>query len=518
MDRRARIEPAGAESRRVFLQRLASGFAALAAAPARAGARRVWRADPFTLGVASGDPHASGFVLWTRLAPEPMSPSGGLRAEPVPVSWELAHDESFRRIARRGTAAAPAELAHAVHVEVNGLDADRVYWYRFMTGDAVSGTGRARTAPARAVDRIDFAFASCQHYEDGYFTAYRHMAAEDLRFVLHLGDYIYEDGVHEDRTRRHDGPEPYGLAEYRRRYALYKQDPDLQAAHAFAPWIVTWDDHEVDNNYASDRPSDDQPRDAFLARRAAAYQAFYEHMPISIATPRGPEARLYRRLRFGDLIELFVLDGRQYRTDQPCDDARDVPRCAGAFADDVTMLGAAQERWLHDGLAASPARWNVLGNQVMLSQLDTDPGPGESYRFDRWDGYVSARQRLLGFLSDRPSNAIVLTGDVHASWVGDLPADYRDDRARIVGTEFVGTSISSGGDGADSNGFGRNGLAANPHLRFFNAQRGYVRCTALRERWLADYRVLDRVSRPDGRVATRASFVIEHNAPGVRAG
>jgi alkaline phosphatase D len=511
----SRLEPCP-HTRREFLRRASLALAATLYAPVPTRARVRVRAYPFTLGVASGDPLPGGVVLWTRLAPDPLQ-GGGMPAERVRVDWEIAHDEQFRRIAKRGSSTAAPEFAHSVRIEVDGLEPDRVYWYRFLAGGEASPVGRTRTAPARALDRLDFAFVSCQDYEQGYYTGFRHLAGEDSRFIVHLGDYIYEDGIHEERPRRHDGPEIQTLGDYRRRYALYKSDADLQASHAAAPWIVSWDDHEVDNNYAGAIAEDGAARDAFLRRRAAAYQAFWEHMPVrNNARPRGADARMYRRLAFGDLLDLFVLDTRQYRTDQPCGDGR-VPRCAGVYDARGTMLGAAQERWLLDGLGASRARWNVLANQVMIAQLDGEPGPAESFAMDKWDGYFAARRRLLGFLRDRRANTVVLTGDIHANWVAELRPDFEDERGPVVGVEFVGTSISSGGDGSDTTDVGRRGLSANPHLRFFNAQRGYVRCSVTPEQWISDYRVLEYVTRVGSPIATRASFIVENGRPGVHA-
>jgi alkaline phosphatase D len=447
---------------------------------------------------------------------EPLS-GGGMKPERIRVSWEVAEDERMQKVVARGNEWAVPELGHSVHADVRGLRPARWYWYRFHSGSEESPTGRTRTMPARDTkpDRLAFAFASCQHYEQGYFTAFRHMSSEELDLVVHLGDYIYEGGAQPGRVRPHNGPEITTLDDYRNRYALYKGDPDLQSAHAAFPWIVTWDDHEVDNNYANDIPEDKTPRDKFLARRARAYQAYYEHMPLRRAClPRGSNMQLYRRLAFGDLAEFHVLDTRQYRTDQPCGDGTK-PRCAEALDPHSTLLGPEQEQWLFSGLEKSRARWNVLAQQVMMAQVDRGTGTEPRFSMDQWSGYVAARNRLLGFLEKRrPANPVVVTGDIHSNWVADLKADFDDPKSPIVGTEFVGTSISSGGDGSDTRADTPAVLAKNPHIKFFNGQRGYVRCAVERERWLADYRVVSIVTKPGGIIDTRASFVVRNGAPG----
>ncbi len=512
------LEEASPSSRRRFFRQAAVALGAFAISGCTDRTRTPrWSGNPFRLGIASGDPVPDGIVLWTRLMRDP---TAGEIGTPVEVDWQIARDERFSRVERTGTAIASPQLAHSVHAEVTGLEADREYWYRFRTGGETSPAGRFRTAPPpeQAPAQLRFAFASCQHYEQGYYTALHHLGAEDVRFVIHLGDYIYEDGVHDERPRQHDGPEVVSLDEYRNRYALYKSDADLQAAHANCAWIATWDDHEVDNNYVSDMAQDDQPPAAFLLRRAAAYQAYYEHMPVRSTTrPRGPDARMYRSLRFGDLIDLSVVDTRQYRSDQPCGD-QDGPRCDGASAESATVFGEAQERWLFDGLAASGTQWNVIANQVAIAQLDNQPGPDESFRMDRWDGYVAARRRLLEFVRDNASNVIVLTGDIHSNWVADLKPDFDDPASPVVAAEFMGTSLSSGGDGSDAAGFGRRALAENPHLKFFNGQRGYVRCTASRNLWTSEYRVVDYVERPGSPISTRATFVVEPGKAGTQTG
>jgi alkaline phosphatase D len=346
------------------------------------------------------------------------------------------------------------------------------------------------------------------------------MAAEDHDLVVHLGDYIYEGAASTaaNRPRRHTGPEVETLDGYRVRYALYRSDLDLQAAHAAFPWIVTWDDHEVDNNYANDVSEHaGVPPAAFLARRAAAYRAYYEHMPLRrTSLPTGPSLQLYRRFRWGQLASFFVLDTRQYRTDQPCDD-RLSPTCEAAMRPEATLLGRAQADWLFDGLDRSTSRWNIIPQQVMLAKVDQYPGEDRRYYPDQWPGYEAERQRLMDFLARRrPSNPVVLTGDIHSNWVNDLKADYLDERAPIVGTELVGTSISSGGDGSDVRGNTADVLRENPFVRFYNSQRGYVSCVVMPGTFDARYRVVPFVARPDAPIATRAHFVIADGRPGVQ--
>jgi len=474
--------------------------------------------NPFSLGVASGDPLPDGVVLWTRLAPDPLN-GGGMPPENVRVEWQVATDQKMQQIVKRGTAIARPDLAHSVHSDVRGLSPNRWYWYQFKVGSHLSPIGRTKTAPAAGarIDKLTFAFASCQHYEAGYFTAFRHLADEDLDLVIHLGDYIYEGGVGTSRVRQHNSPEIMTLADYRNRYALYKSDADLQLAHASFPWIVTWDDHEVDNNYAGAVAEDNAPRELFLRRRAAAYQAYYEHMPLRVSSmPRGPNMLLYRRFSYGQLAQFSVLDTRQYRSDQPCGDGIK-ERCPQALDASATLTGPAQERWLLRGLDRSRSRWNVIAQQVLMAQLAYPLNDAKRYSMDKWDGYVAARNRLLGFLQRRrPSNPIVITGDIHANWVADLKADFDNPRSPTLATEFVGTSISSGGDGIDKRPETERVLSENPHIKFFNGQRGYVRCAITEERWQSDYRVVGKVTERGAPISTRASFVIENGKPGVQ--
>ncbi|WP_245633091.1 alkaline phosphatase D family protein [Luteipulveratus mongoliensis] len=482
--------------------------------------------NPFTLGVASGDPEPDGVVLWTRLAPQPLALDGrgGMSDRPVVVQWEIATDPSFgaHSIARRGSEIARPSLAHSVHAEVHGLRPDRVYWYRFRAGHSISPAGRTRTAPAynARLNELRFAFTSCSNLPAGYFTAYRHMAQDDLDLVMHLGDYVYEGpGVSTIPGRSHtSGAEMFDLPGYRLRYSQYKNDPDLQAAHAAAPWIVTPDDHEVENNYAGaiselDKEPDQDPA-IFLKRRAAAYQAYYEHQPVRRRSiPKGADMQLYRRLRYGRLADFNVLDTRQYRDDQIEGCAQP---CTERYQPGRTMLGAQQERWLLSGLSASRSTWKVVGNQVVTFDADGKSGAGESYGMDNWMGYANARQRWYDSLHQHGvQNTVVVTGDAHRSAVADLKLDFRDQASPTVGVELLGTSITSGGDGKDMDGTGTTWLAENPHLKFANSQRGYQRCVLTPTEWRTDYRVVDKVTTPGGVISTRGEIYIEAGRPGV---
>jgi alkaline phosphatase D len=505
-------------NRRGFLQALAAaGVSRTLPGCAQAAPRSP--AYPFGLGVASGYPHPAGVVLWTRLL-------GDFGPAAVPVRWEIAGDEAMRSIVASGTAPAEPDGAHSVRVEARGLEPDRWYWYRFMAGDAVSPVGRTRTAPRldAAVDRLRFAFASCQQYEQGYFGAHRHIAADAPDLVAFLGDYIYESSWGRNHVRQHTGGEPYTLEDYRARYALYKSDPDLQASHAACPWIVTWDDHEVDNDYAADRSEDGMPRERFLARRAAAYRAFYEHMPLpERMRPQGPGMRLYTQLGWGTLGRFFLLDDRQYRWWQACtrrgrsggSNVVDVEHCRSLGNPARSMLGRAQERWLEDALRESHSRWNLLAQQTRMAQFDQKPGPGRRAWTDGWDGYPAARRRLLEFLAaQRIANPVVLGGDVHLFNVCDLKPDFDDPASPVVASEFVGTSITSQ---APSQERLNRLLPDNPHMKLLDSRyRGYVRAEVTAKSFRADLRAMASVSERDAQCSTLATFVVEDGRPGPR--
>ena len=471
--------------------------------------------DPFTLGVASGDPAPDGAVIWTRLAPRPLAEDGrgGMPDETYDVEWEVADDARFARVVQRGVSAARPENAHSVHVELAGLRPGAEYFYRFRTAGFVSPAGRTRTAPQpdSLAPQLTICAVSCANYEDGWFTAYRGVADEQPDLVVELGDFIYEDGRGrrgKPVVRRHVGAEPaMSLADYRLRYAQYRTDPDLQAAQAAAPWLVVFDDHEVANNWADETP--EIPQSGFPERRAAALQAYYENMPLRpSARPTGTDMQLYRRVPWGGLATFHLLDTRQYRTDQPCGDKL-ASECAERFDPAASLTGIDQERWLLDGFAQSSARWDLIAQQVLFAQLDLTPGAGRSVNPDAWDGYVVQRDRVVAALADSPvRNAVVLTGDIHSHCAAEIWQRFDDPSSRRVAVELVTTSIASGGDGSDTRPEIAAVLPENPHIRYFSNRRGYVRARITPDALRADFRILPYVSRPGAPVQTGASFVV----------
>jgi alkaline phosphatase D len=465
----------------------------------------------FSLGIASGDPLATAVVIWTRLAPDPLN-GGGMPDRPVAVDWQVAEDERFRWIVREGTAAAVPGLGHSVHVDVAGLTSGREYWYRFRAGGQLSPVGRTRTA-AKNPSKLRVALASCQNWQHGWFTPYADMREQEPDFVLFVGDYIYESAPSAAAVRRHEGTgEPYTLDEYRNRYAQYKTDPGLAAMHASAPWIVTFDDHEVDNDFAGEIPQDPnrQSHDAFVARLTAAYQAYYEHMPLrAVAVPYGPHIQMYRRFDFGGLARLNVLDTRQFRSDQPSTQE-------GAEDPSLTMLGAAQKGWLLDGLLDSPARWNLVASQIMMAETDILAGPGKQWFYDAWDGYQAERNELLTVFRN-VRNPVVLSGDRHLTMISDLKESFAEPSSAVVGAEFVGTSISSNGDqDVDAfNAYWDPLRPDNPHWKFLDCHRGYHLFDIDRRGIDAQVRVVGTVLEERSASSTLSSLRINCDRPGV---
>lgn len=500
-------------------RRLLLGAAAAGLAPAvwtRAAAQGRLAADPFRLGVASGEPAPDGVVLWTRLVTDPQAMDAGMAPEAVTVGWEVAEDAGLSRIVRKGEARARPEAGHSVHVELEGLKPDREYWYRFHAGGHSSAVGRTRTAPEPGADvqSLRIAYGSCQKWEAGYYAAHRHLAADNPDLVVFLGDYIYEriESRDADVVRPHPNVDALDLATYRQRYAWYKADPDLQAAHAAAPWVVTWDDHEVSNDYGGDADKTPLPRDLFLKRRAAAYQVYWENMPLRRGSrPRGPDMALYRSLDWGRLARLSVLDDRQYRQPRTCDaiaDGKRIPYdCPERLDPSRSILGELQARWLERRLTDTRARWNLLGQQTLMGELRVEDGKVSN---DGWDGYPASRRKILETWRDAKTvNPVVLGGDVHCFFAGDLSLERN---GPVLATEFVGGSISSLGR---SNQTLAGARLVNPHLKYAEGEtRGYGRLDITPKACTVTFRGVNGLDRASP-VRDLATFVVEDGRPGV---
>jgi alkaline phosphatase D len=483
--------------------------------------------NPFTLGVASGDPLADSVILWTRLLPADTLPDTDIE-----VTWEIARDAEFTDVVASGTAPAVAALGHSVHVDATGLEPDSEYHYRFSIGEFSTPPARTHTfaAPGTLPDHFRFAFSSCQNWEQGYYAAYRDLVEQgDVDAFVFLGDYIYEyaSGGYADPRGRQTGQdfECETVEQYRERYALYHSDALLQAAHALVPWIITWDDHEVDNDYAGDISEQDDDPTAFRARRAAAYQAWYEHMPVRLDPPDGPDYAIYRSFAHGDLLRFHVLDTRQYRSDQqrgepfvaPLGQAVQVRDETLANDPDHTMLGAEQRDWLIDGVESSSAVWDVLAQQVFMFGGNAVAGAQPPVVVvDTWDGYAGERRAVLDALAATADNLIVLTGDFHSASVAELRADPFDPSLPVVGTEFMASSISSSffDDDATVESLVTGALSANPQLKWFDAQRGYTVCEVTPERWLATYRAVADQFDDTSPVTTISSWEVRAGVPG----
>ncbi|MCW2547941.1 MAG: Alkaline phosphatase [Mycobacterium sp.] len=474
--------------------------------------------------MASGDPLPESVLLWTRLAPDPMN-GGGMPQLAVDVQWQVATDERFTKVVSSGITQATAELGHSVHVDANGLEPATGYFYRFRVGNAISPVGRTRTAPAAGatLDQLRFAVANCQNYAAGYWPAYEHLADESLDLVLHVGDYIYEYAAQPGDVRRHTPvanpvlARCITLADYRNRYGQYKSDPALRAAHAAFPWVLTWDDHEVQNDYAGlvEQPMDTgaqrESAAAFARHRAAAYQAYYEHQPIrATLRPGSPNLKIYRRFAFGSLATLNVLDTRQYRTPHPCGQQDFGPASCGADNTSGTLTGAVQEAWLRAGLRASRSTWDVVAQQTLMTQVKGKLGDTELILVDQNDGYAPYRKRIMQMLAERPS-PVVLSGDIHSSWVSDLRVDFDRPETPAIAAEFCTTSISSDFKEELEPLVKAQLPTAAPQVRHFNgAKRGYTRHTVTPASWHCDYRVVADVKHgPTSPVSTESSWVVE---------
>lgn len=510
-------------SRRTVVK--AAAATAVAGSVLAATGARAADGPAFLHGVASGDPLPDGILLWTRVTPAPdAGPGSGLGAD-TPVAWEIAEDRDFTRIAARGTAVARAASDHTVKADVRGLRPATAYWFRFSAGSTVlSPVGRTRTAPAAgaAVPGIRFGVVSCANWEAGWFSPYRHLAARaDLDAVLHLGDYIYEyaSGSYptQDTVVRPHAPlhEIRTLADYRLRHATYKTDTDLQALHAAHPVIAIWDDHEFANDAWSGGAENHTPgtEGSWAARVAAAKQAYFEWMPVRAST----EGTVYRRLSFGGLAELHLLDLRSFRSEQAS--------IGNGAVDDPerSITGRAQLDWLKAGLTASDARWKLVGTSVMISpvafgalpahllaplaELLGLPGEGLAVNVDQWDGYTDDRKELISHLRDHAvTDTVFLTGDIHMAWANDVPvraATYP--LSASAATEFVVTSVTSdnlddilrAAPGTVSAVAATAVRAANRHVKWIDMDsHGYGVLDVTAERSQMDYYVVsDKTSR-----------------------
>ncbi len=521
--------------RRTLLKGLGLVAASAVAGPAiaRGLSSPAWSSNPFSLGVAAGAPAADGFVLWTRLAPQPLADDAGMSGPSRAIAYEIATDDTMHHIVQRGTALAEAQWGYSVHKTIKGLQPGRPYWYRFTSGSADSAIGRAQTLPPRGQDKLSFAYFSCSNYEYGYFSAYRHAAQENPDFGIFLGDYIYEyadTNPKHTHVRAHSGGKTCEtLADYRARYTQYRLDPNLQYLHQMVPALHTWDDHEVSNDYSDQWQQDFEDPQAFLKRRAAAYRTFYEFMPLKpgFSQPHGPNMRVYDRYDFGDLMRVDVIDGRQYRNREACygDPKKNQGHGGGGHVETPSacpelmepsrsMIGKLQETWLFDGLATSKAKWNVIANDVTMARLRQKNAAGEyGWYTDGWDGYPASRTRLMQHIADsKPSNPVTITGDIHSFWATDLKTDFDDPKSQTIASELTGTSITSYGPPYE---LFKSFLPENPHVKFFDSrQRGYVSVALTRERLTAKFQTVSDVTDANATLSTLKTFVVEDGKPG----
>ena len=481
-------------------------------------------------------PRPDSVVLWTRLVTARRSEKGSetgtesalMAGTALAVSYEIYSDAALTQLQRKGVVQTSAERAFSVHVAVGGLASGRTYFYRFTSGNAVSPVGRTRTAPDPGATpaRLRIALASCQHFEQGYYAAHRHIAEQDLDFVLFVGDYIYESSNPRyivGPTRAHAGGVPKTLDEYRARHAQYKSDPDLQAAHAAHPWVLTWDDHEVCNDYASDQdPAYTEPK-MFLQRRAAAYRAYFEHMPLALgpdADGAGHSMRIYDRMAWGQLADLWTLDCRQYRSYQACQDpvrggGRRVTGCDALADAQRTMLGFAQEKWLAEGLGSARRDWKIIAQSTQISPTGLATAGGErSTSTDGWDGYPPARQRLLQTVVDaRVADVVTLGGDVHRSVAAQLRLRPNEASSPIVASELVCTSVTSHGGSVKTQ---EKMLRDNPDIAYaLTEERGYALLTITARQLQCDFQSTPNAGQADAVLRTSQRYVVERGRAGV---
>ena len=464
-------------------------------------------------------------MLWTRLCIDEQDRAApGL--DPVDVTAEVFADAGLKHRLHHSKITTDASRGHSVHLLVQALQPSTDYWYRFRQGEAVSTVGHTRTAPTLHADvaLLRMALSSCQHFEAGLFVAHQEIAQQDLDFVLFVGDYIYETSNAQYTTRKHNTDEPQTLEQYRARYAQYKQDPMLQAAHAAHPWVLMWDDHEVVNDYANDVDMKNTPVREFLARRAAAYQAYFEHQPILLGPdPKSPQRasmRLHDQFAWGRLADIWTLDNRQFRSPLACPDpvrggGRMVTQCDALSDPARSMFGLEQERWLDKGLKASKRTWKLLAQGTQMSSTSI-PGPtGRAYWNEAWDGYPEARKRLLQSIADNQiQNVVSLGGDVHMNVAAYLRPIPNDPNSPVVASEFVTTSITSRGLSEKALVLVRDSNADLLHAR--GDARGYSLISVTPAHVRCDFRTTAMPAGSEAGFKTQASFIVEKGDPAVK--
>ncbi len=501
--------------RRAFLGSTILGLSATTLVPARASAPEFSR-NPFTLGVASGDVTDNSAVLWTRLAPEPLQADGGMDSSGVLVNWEIALDPAMSRIVQRGESVASSELAHSVHVELENMNANQEYWYRFSTTSQHSQIGRTKTLPdtKSQLQSLRFVTASCQNYSHGYFVAYEHMVKDKPDFVIHLGDYIYDTSFGATFRKHETEKRPETLDEFRRRHALYKTDEHLQHAHAQIPFFTTIDNHDAIEDKDPDK----------AAQRIAAYQAWYEHMPVrGFVGPGANRFDLLRKIQLGNLAQISLLDARQFRDKKDlCRDSMDSKfgfgnyreRCKEIIKDERSMLGKEQESWLINNLQNNSTSWNVIASPGPFLPFHFQHGGKDLRYIGAWDAYPANRKRIAEVVAQSSSgHPLILSGDVHSFWALDGSLT-RDPDERIPVVEFVTSSISANWP-EPLNKPVMDNLNNNPQVKFYEGERrGYLLHEVNKTEWKTTARAMQDVKDNQSRAFDAANFLVRKGESG----
>jgi alkaline phosphatase D len=491
------------------------GLSSPLAAPLAAEPR--FMTNPFLLGIASGDVTDESVVLWTRLLQQPLEADGGMEPVNIPVRWELSLDPKMSRVVRRGEAIATPTFAHSVHIDIDGLDPGREYWYRFSVMSHCSPIGRTKTLPQQDSHpgSVRFITASCQNYTHGYFVAYEHMIRDEPDFIIHLGDYFYDTSFGVTDFRHHETEKaPMTVADFRRRHALYKTDKQLQHAHAEIPFFTTIDNHDAIEDMDPEK----------FAQRAAAYQAWYEHMPVRGYRAAGDNHfNLHRKIDLGNLVQISLLDGRQFRDSKEICGNNDYPdygfgnyreRCPAVFDEGRSMLGDVQEKWLTESLLQNSASWNVIAS----------PGPYLPFRYHHddkelsyigaWDIYPANRKRIAETIAAAEvGHPLILSGDVHSFWAVDGGLTENPDE-RIPVVEFVASSVSANWPEQLAKPVTDN-LPHNPQVKFYDPdKRGYLLHEVSESEWKTTARAMEDVRNEQSPALDLASFLVRKGEPG----